>query len=189
MYGGFCRTPRLLWPVLIGSFKSLYENPLSRRTSCIFWAFSPFQLDSSSGFPSFLLSAGNLAHPRGWNRPPRQFCISYEPLYSATAQCAVTAEGLQHPAESLIYATEDPWSGKVRCIYFNLLLPVFCSLYNYFIWRHSYFRKKSIDRLPWEYSGMVIKFSQDYDSRIEFRAPLHFPRNSEQPRSCPTRYP
>lgn len=63
---------------------------------------------------------------------------------------------------------------------------MFCSFNNYFISRRSYFRKKSIGRPPWEYSGVVGKFSQGYDSRIEFRAPLHFPWNSEQPHSCPT---
>lgn len=60
--------------------------------------------------------AGHLAHPRGWDRPPGQFRLSYEPLHRAAAQRAGTAEGLQHPAQSLIYAAEDPWSGKVRWI-------------------------------------------------------------------------
>lgn len=81
--------------------------------------------------------AGNLAHPRGWDRPPGQFCVSYEPLHRAAAERAGTAQGLQHLAQSLIYAAEDPWSGKVREISSKPSLckafSVFCSPCDCFI--------------------------------------------------------
>lgn len=99
--------------------------------SCVLFSWIPVW---RFPFPS---SAGNLAHPRGWDRPAGQFRVSYEPLHRAAAGRARAAQGLQHPAQSLLHAAEDPWSGKVREIAFKPLLckafSVFCSLCDCFI--------------------------------------------------------
>lgn len=111
------------------------SGPQWNPTCCGIWPIFSWFFPVGSLFKVFPFSslAGHLAHPRGWDRPAGQFRVAYEPLHRAAAQRAGTAEGLHHPAQGLIYAAEDPWPGKVRCIHSVKLLSVFCSLCDYFI--------------------------------------------------------